>query len=153
MSFSQVQGVFIVEHSLTRSYLNCENEFRDIFLNFPVPKQPAHMRRIETKYWAVHFKRQCRNSSSSCIKHEERARHFQILKYHCFFVFWFRCNLFLTNVTCVWNGLREFSITLYEAILWDVVCKTMLLSMWGGFIPALLFSIKSKFSSGMNVEI
>jgi hypothetical protein len=36
-------------------------------------KQPAHIRRIETKYWAMHFKRHCRNSSPGCIKHEEKS--------------------------------------------------------------------------------
>jgi hypothetical protein len=35
-----------------------------------VQKVPAHFRRIETKYRVVHFKRQCRNSSPGCIKHE-----------------------------------------------------------------------------------
>jgi hypothetical protein len=30
-----------------------------------------------------------------------------------FFVFWFQFNLFLTNRTCVRNGLRKISITLY----------------------------------------
>jgi hypothetical protein len=30
-----------------------------------------------------------------------------------FFVFWFKCNLFLTNRTSVTNGLRHFSTTLY----------------------------------------
>jgi hypothetical protein len=38
MSFSQVQRVFIVEHYLTsRSYLTCQNEFRDTFSDSSVP--------------------------------------------------------------------------------------------------------------------
>jgi hypothetical protein len=38
MSFSQVQRVFIVKHYLAScSYLTCQNEFRDIFPNSPVP--------------------------------------------------------------------------------------------------------------------
>jgi hypothetical protein len=38
MSFSQVQRVFIVEHYLaSRSYLICQNEFRDTFPDAPVP--------------------------------------------------------------------------------------------------------------------
>jgi hypothetical protein len=37
MSFSQVQRVFIVEHCLaSRSYLTCQNEFRDTFPDSPV---------------------------------------------------------------------------------------------------------------------
>jgi hypothetical protein len=45
-------------------------------------KQPAHVRRIETKYWGVHFKRHCRNCSPGCIQHEEKSEccgHFQNL--------------------------------------------------------------------------
>jgi transposase len=37
MYFSQVQRVFIVEHYLaSRSYLTCQNEFRDTFPDSPV---------------------------------------------------------------------------------------------------------------------
>jgi hypothetical protein len=37
MSFSQVQRVFIVEHYLaSRSFLTCQNEFRDTFFDSPV---------------------------------------------------------------------------------------------------------------------
>jgi hypothetical protein len=40
MSLSQVQWVFIVEHYLaSRSYLTCQNEFRDTFPDSPVPKK------------------------------------------------------------------------------------------------------------------
>jgi hypothetical protein len=40
MSFSQVQRVFIVEHYLSsRSFLTCENEFRDTFPDTPVPNK------------------------------------------------------------------------------------------------------------------
>jgi hypothetical protein len=40
MSFSQVQRVFIVEHYLaSRSYLTCQNEFRDAFPDSPVPNK------------------------------------------------------------------------------------------------------------------
>jgi hypothetical protein len=39
MSFSQVQGVFILEHYLTtRSYLTFQNEFRETIPDFPVLK-------------------------------------------------------------------------------------------------------------------
>jgi hypothetical protein len=37
---SQVQQVFIVKHYLpSRSYLTCQNEFRDTFPDFPVPNK------------------------------------------------------------------------------------------------------------------
>jgi hypothetical protein len=40
MSFSQAQRVFIVEHYLaSRSYLTCQNEFRDTFPYSPVPNK------------------------------------------------------------------------------------------------------------------
>jgi hypothetical protein len=65
-------------------------------------KQHAHIRRIKTKYWAVHFKRHCRNSSPGCIKHEEKRECmrrwtrwiFPALNTTLYFVFWFHCNLF-----------------------------------------------------------
>jgi hypothetical protein len=38
MSFSQVQQIFVVEHYLaSRSYLTCQNKFRDKFPDSPVP--------------------------------------------------------------------------------------------------------------------
>jgi hypothetical protein len=47
MSFSQVQGVFIVEHYLaSRSYLTCQNEFRDTFPDSPVPKKSTISRLV-----------------------------------------------------------------------------------------------------------
>jgi hypothetical protein len=40
MWFSQVQRMYIVEHYLTsRSYLTCQNEFRDTFPDSPVPNK------------------------------------------------------------------------------------------------------------------
>jgi isocitrate lyase len=40
MSFSQVQRLFIVEHYLaSRSYLTCQNEFRDTFPDSSVPNK------------------------------------------------------------------------------------------------------------------
>jgi hypothetical protein len=47
MSFSQVQRVFIVEHYLaSRSYLNCQNEFRDTFPDSPVPNNSTVSRLV-----------------------------------------------------------------------------------------------------------
>jgi hypothetical protein len=77
--------------------------------------------RTETKYWAVHFKRHCRNSLPSCIRHEEKSEcmhrwtrwTFPTLNMTLFFVFCFNVIYFLTNKTRVSNGLIDFSITLY----------------------------------------
>jgi hypothetical protein len=47
VSFSQVQRVFIVEHYLaSRSYLTCQNEFRDTFPDFPVPNKSTVSRLV-----------------------------------------------------------------------------------------------------------
>jgi hypothetical protein len=47
MSFSQVQRVFIVQHYLaSRSYLTCQNEFRDTFLVSPVPNRSTVSRLV-----------------------------------------------------------------------------------------------------------
>jgi hypothetical protein len=47
MSSSQVQRVFIVEHCpASRSYLTCQNEFRDIFPDSPVPNKSTISRLV-----------------------------------------------------------------------------------------------------------
>jgi hypothetical protein len=46
----------------------------------------------------------------------ERGGHFQHLIQHCFLFPYFSIIYFLTNTTRVWNGLRDFSITLYLRI-------------------------------------
>jgi hypothetical protein len=47
MSFSQAQRVFIVEHYLaSRSYLNCQNAFTDIFPDSPVPNKSTVSRLV-----------------------------------------------------------------------------------------------------------
>jgi hypothetical protein len=67
MSFSQAQRVFIVEHYLaSRSYVTCQNEFRDTFLDSPVPSK-------STVSCLVKRLRHCRNSSPGCIKHEKKS--------------------------------------------------------------------------------
>jgi hypothetical protein len=67
MSFSQVQRVFIVEHYLaSRSYLTCQNEFRDTFPYSPVPNK-------STAFRLVNRFRHCRNSSLGWIKYEEKS--------------------------------------------------------------------------------
>jgi hypothetical protein len=71
-----------------------------------------------TKYWAVHFKCHCRNSIPGYIRHEEKSecvhcrmqRTFPTLNITLFFDFYE--IYFLTNRTCVRNGLRDFLIML-----------------------------------------
>jgi hypothetical protein len=47
MSFSQVQRVFIVENYLEfRSYLTCQNEFRDTFPDSPLPNKSTISRLV-----------------------------------------------------------------------------------------------------------
>jgi hypothetical protein len=47
MSFSQMQRVFIVEHYLaSRTYLTCQNEFRDTFPDSPVPNKSTISRLV-----------------------------------------------------------------------------------------------------------
>jgi hypothetical protein len=83
---------------------------------------PARIRRFETKYWAVHFKRHCRNSSPGCIKHEEKSEGmhrwtrwtFPALNITLFLFSDFSVIYFLTNRSYVRNGLHDFSITLHR---------------------------------------
>jgi hypothetical protein len=47
MSFSQVQRVFIFEHYLaSRSYLTCQNQFRDTFPDSPAPDKSTVSRQV-----------------------------------------------------------------------------------------------------------
>jgi hypothetical protein len=49
MSFSQVQSLFIVEHYLaSRSYLTCQNEFRDTVPDSPVPNKSTVSRLVNS---------------------------------------------------------------------------------------------------------
>jgi hypothetical protein len=125
MSFSQVQWVFIVKHYLaSHSYLTCQNEFRVTFPDSSVANKSTISRLVN------HF---CcrRNSLSGCIKHEEMSEcmhclmwwTFPTLHKTLFFVFWFQCNLFLTNRTCVRNGLCDFLITLYKRNVPYGICR------------------------------
>jgi hypothetical protein len=107
--FSQVQRVFIVEHYLaTCSYLTCQNEFRDTFPYSPVPNKPALFRTVNrfhdtgTLHGVTSDRRKRVNAFIA-----EGGGHFRHLT--SFLVFLFQCNyLFLTNRTCVTNGLRDF---------------------------------------------
>jgi hypothetical protein len=60
MSFSQVQLVFIVEHYLaSRSYLTCQNEFRDILPDSPVPNKSTISRLVNR----FHDREACRTET------------------------------------------------------------------------------------------
>jgi hypothetical protein len=118
MSFSQVQRVSIVEHYLaSRSYLTCQNEFRDTFHDSPVPNKSTVSRLVNRFRDTGTLHRVASNMKKRvnvCIA--ERGGHFQHLTGHCFFVFWFQCNLFFWQIKHAGNGLLEFLITLYKHI-------------------------------------
>jgi hypothetical protein len=70
-SFSQVQRVFIVEHCLSsRSYLNCQNSFRDTFSDPSVPNKPAECR-LANRFWSLQKSfiglHKIRNVVNACI--------------------------------------------------------------------------------------
>jgi hypothetical protein len=117
MSFSQVQRVFIVELCLaSRSYLTCQNEFRDTFSDSPVPNKST-VSRLVNRF------RDTGNSSPDCIKHEEKSEcmhswtqwTFLTLNITLFLFYDFNVIYFLANRKCVRNRLRDFSITLYNS--------------------------------------
>jgi hypothetical protein len=92
MSVSQVQRVLIVENDLaSRSYLTCQNKFRDTFPDSRVPNKST-ISRLVNRFFGL------RNSSPSCIKHEEKSEcmycwtqwAFPTLNITLFFVFWFQ---------------------------------------------------------------
>jgi hypothetical protein len=64
-----------------------------------IQKLLAHIRRKESKYWAVHYKNHCRISAGLHKKWRvnayitEHSGYFT-LNITLFFVFWYQCNLF-----------------------------------------------------------
>jgi hypothetical protein len=129
MSFSQVQWVFIVEHYLaSHSYLTCQNEFRDTFPDSPVPNKSTIsplVNRFRDTGTLQRVASNMRKRVNACIA--ERGGQFQHFIQHCFLFSDFNVIYFLTNRTCVRNGLRDFSITLYEQ--WSR-CATSLSTSW-----------------------
>jgi hypothetical protein len=123
MSFSQVQQVFIVEHYLaSRSYVTCQNEFRDSFPDSPVPNKPTISRLVNrfrdtgsvqdrNRFVASNMRKRV----NACVA--ERGGHSQHLLNIVFFLFaGFIVIYVLTSRTCVRNGLREFWIILYYSM-------------------------------------
>jgi hypothetical protein len=105
--FSQVQRVFIVKHYLASlSYLTCQNDFRDIFPDSPVPNKSSMSRLVNRFHAPV------------CIRHGEKCEcmhrwtrwTFPTLNITLFSDFIVIYSM--KNRTCVRNGLRDFSITL-----------------------------------------
>jgi hypothetical protein len=94
MSFSQVQRVFIVEHYLaSRSYLNCQNEFRDTFPDSPVPNKSTVSCLVDRFHDTGTLQRvesDMRKRVNACIA--ERGGHF-----HCFLFSDFNVIYFLTE--------------------------------------------------------
>jgi hypothetical protein len=85
MSFSQVEHVFIVEHYLaSRSYLTCQNEFRDTFPDSPVPNIDNISSR-EPFPWHRNSSRVASNMRKRVdASIAERGGHFQHFIQHCF---------------------------------------------------------------------
>jgi hypothetical protein len=91
MSFSQVQRVFIVENCLaSRSYLTCQNEFRDTFPDSPVPNKATISRlvnRFRDTETLHRVASNMRKRINACIA--ERGGHFQhlnIVFFVCFLI-------------------------------------------------------------------
>jgi hypothetical protein len=116
--FSQVQQVLIVEHYLaSRSYLTCQNEFRDTFPNSPVPNKStishlvSHFHDAGTLHQVAS---NMRKRVNACIA--ECSRHFQHLIQHCFLFSYFNVIYFLANRTCVRSGLHDFLNSRYTEV-------------------------------------
>jgi hypothetical protein len=72
--FSQVRRVFTVEHCLERrSYLTCHSEFRDTFVDSPVPKERTVARLMN------HFRDTLNMSKRVDACNAERGGHFLYL--------------------------------------------------------------------------
>jgi hypothetical protein len=81
MSFSQVQRAFIAEHYLaSRSFLTCQNEFRDTFPDSPVPNKST-ISRLVNRYSGTgtlyRVASDMRKKVNACIA--ESGGHFQHL--------------------------------------------------------------------------
>jgi hypothetical protein len=128
MSFSQVQRAFIVEDYLaSRSYLTCQNEFRDTFPDSPVPNKSTisrlvnRFRSLQKFFNGLHqtWEKEWMHASLNAVDI------FTTLYNIAFFlVSDFSVIYFLTNRTCVRKGLRDFSNTLYNesflnSLLWN----------------------------------
>jgi hypothetical protein len=77
MSFSQVQRLFIVEHYLaSRSYLTCQNGFRDTFPDSPVPNKStvSRLNRFRDTGTLHRVASNMRKRVNACIA--ERGGHF-----------------------------------------------------------------------------
>jgi hypothetical protein len=103
MSFSHAQRVFIVKQYLASCfYLTCQNVFRDIFPNSPVPNRltVSHTVNCFRDTGTLHrVASNMRKRVNAC--NTECGGYFLHLIYNIvfFFVFWFQCNLFFDK----WN--------------------------------------------------
>jgi hypothetical protein len=116
MSFSQVQRVFIVEHYLaSRSYLTCQNEFRDTFPDSPVPSKSTISRLVD-RFPSVQklFTELHQTRGKEWMHASLNAVNISNTSFDFFFLFPdFKVIYFLTNFTCARNGFARFSIILY----------------------------------------
>jgi hypothetical protein len=91
MSFSQVKRVFTVEHYLaSRSYLTCQNEFRDTFPDSVVPSKSTISRLVNRFRDTGSVQDRNRSAASNTRKRVnacigKRGRHFRNLVQHVLF--------------------------------------------------------------------
>jgi hypothetical protein len=92
MSFSQVQKVFIVEHYLaSRSYLTCQNGFRDTFPDSSAPNRFTIYRLVNCFRDRGTHHRVAWNMRKSV---KSSTVTYPTIEITLFFVLWFQCNLF-----------------------------------------------------------
>jgi hypothetical protein len=135
MSFSRVQRVFIAEHCLaSRSYLTCQNKFRNTFPGCAPVKSTAY--RLVNKIVICAFRMSLQKLLTGL--HETQGKEwvhtsliawtFPTQNYNIvFFLFYNLTGLyFLTNATCHRYGLRDLSIILYNALCTSCLVKPRL---------------------------
>jgi hypothetical protein len=92
------------------SFLTCQSE-----LGIHYPILLCQTNRQYLIWWTVSS--HCRNSSLGCVKHEEKSDCMHCWMQWTFATFSdFNVIYFLTNRTCVRNGLCDFLITLYKDV-------------------------------------
>jgi hypothetical protein len=114
ISFSQVQRLFIVEHYLaSRSYLTCQNEFRDTFPDSPVPNKSkimsyAFQMSPQKLFTGLHqtWGKEWMHASLNAVDISNTKYNIILSDFNVIY--------FLTNRTCVRNELRDILIILYN---------------------------------------
>jgi hypothetical protein len=114
-----------------------------------VQKQPSHIRKSETKYWAMHFKCRYRNCSLGCITHEEKSECMHGLLQWTFSkllslslfthkwnmhqeqVAWLSITQYVTHTSCADCGLHAVVVLwIYRAIQNEWFLRVLLYVVW-----------------------